>query len=246
MVSIVGDVHIASPRTPLFAKELRLVVSRSYGPGRYDPLYEDQGIDYPAGYVRWTEGRNLEEVVRLMAAGQLRPSRLTTHTFDLADGAQAYAALEGGEPSLGILLRYPELTEAGTAQRAPRAAPPRAPSRAGRGSASSARARSPAACSCRRSHRHADIAAVANATGRLGPRGGPALRRRPRDHRRRRGAAQPGRSTRSSSPPATTPTRPTRRRPSRRASTSSSRSRWPSTRTSWPPSSAPPRAATAR
>lgn len=114
VVCIVGDVSIESPRAPLFSKELRLVVSRSYGPGRYDPTYEGDGIDYPAGFVRWTEGRNLEEVLRLMAAGQLRPSRLTTHTFDLADGADAYALLEpGSDPSLGILLRYPATTTVG-------------------------------------------------------------------------------------------------------------------------------------
>ncbi|MEA2272788.1 MAG: hypothetical protein QOI98_1496 [Solirubrobacteraceae bacterium] len=106
VVCVVGDVAIDSPRTPLFEKELSLVVSRSYGPGRYDPAYEEEGIDYPAGYVRWTEGRNLEEVLRLMAAGALRPSRLTTHTFDLDDGPAAYRALGGDEHSLGILLRY--------------------------------------------------------------------------------------------------------------------------------------------
>jgi predicted dehydrogenase/threonine dehydrogenase-like Zn-dependent dehydrogenase len=112
-VCIVGDVAIETPRAPLFAKEVNLVVSRSYGPGRYDPTYERDGIDYPAGYVRWTEGRNLEEVLRLMAAGQLRPGRLTTHTFDLADGPQAYGVLESDEPSMGILLRYPERTGPG-------------------------------------------------------------------------------------------------------------------------------------
>lgn len=110
VVCIVGDVAISSPRPPLFSKELRLVVSRSYGPGRYDPLYEEHGIDYPPGYVRWTEGRNLAEVLRLMAAGKLRPSRLTTHTFDLEQGPDAYALLNGSEPSVGILLRYPETT----------------------------------------------------------------------------------------------------------------------------------------
>jgi len=114
VVCIVGDVKIESPRAPLFAKELRLVVSRSYGPGRYDPTYEADGIDYPAGYVRWTEGRNLAEVMRLMAAGSLNPSRLTTHVHDLEDGESAYALLDAEEPSLGILLRYPERTEAGT------------------------------------------------------------------------------------------------------------------------------------
>ena len=72
-VCVVGDVAIESPRAPLFAKELRLVVSRSYGPGRYDPSYEEDGIDYPPGYVRWTEGRNLGEVLRLMAGGSSAP-----------------------------------------------------------------------------------------------------------------------------------------------------------------------------
>jgi predicted dehydrogenase/threonine dehydrogenase-like Zn-dependent dehydrogenase len=108
VVSIVGDVAIESPRAPLFAKELRLVVSRSYGPGRYDPSYEEHGIDYPAAYIRWTEGRNLQEVLRLMSTGRLHLGRLTTHTFDLAEGAQAYNLLRTDEPSLGILLRYPE------------------------------------------------------------------------------------------------------------------------------------------
>ena len=115
VVCIVGDVTIESPRAPLFAKELRLVVSRSYGPGRYDPTYESGGIDYPAAYVRWTEGRNLAEVLHLMAVGKLRPSRLTSHTFELEQGAEAYAMLESSEePSLGIVLRYPGRSDVGT------------------------------------------------------------------------------------------------------------------------------------
>jgi predicted dehydrogenase/threonine dehydrogenase-like Zn-dependent dehydrogenase len=113
VVSVVGDVLVESPRAPLFSKELRLVVSRSYGPGRYDPSYEEAGIDYPAGYVRWTEGRNLEEVLRLMSIGQLRPGALTTHTFDLDEGPRAYELLGAPEPSLGILLRYPERPSGG-------------------------------------------------------------------------------------------------------------------------------------
>ena len=107
-ICIVGAVPVESPREPLFAKEVRLVVSRSYGPGRYDPAYEERGVDYPAEYVRWTAGRNLGEVVRLMASGALRPSRLTTHTFDIAEAADAYALLAGDEPSMGIVLRYPD------------------------------------------------------------------------------------------------------------------------------------------
>jgi predicted dehydrogenase len=114
VVCIVGDVAIESARAPLFAKELRLVVSRSYGPGRYDPKYEEAGIDYPAGYVRWTEGRNLAEALRLMANGKLKPSRLTTHTFTIDDAPSAYALLESDEPSLGIVLSYPEPPDAGT------------------------------------------------------------------------------------------------------------------------------------
>jgi predicted dehydrogenase/threonine dehydrogenase-like Zn-dependent dehydrogenase len=131
VVSIVGDVALESPREPLFSKELRLVVSRSYGPGRYDSVYEERGMDYPAGYVRWTEGRNLEEVLRLLATGQLRPSRLTTHVFDLEDGASAYALLDAEEPSLGILLRYPERTEPGPSSITlePRSQRPRLPGR---------------------------------------------------------------------------------------------------------------------
>ena len=105
-VCMVGDVAVESSRRPLFEKELKLVVSRSYGPGRYDPRHEDQGIDYPAGYVRWTEGRNLEAVLGLMAQGKLNPSRLTTHTYPLEEGVDAYGVLEGTEPSLGILLDY--------------------------------------------------------------------------------------------------------------------------------------------
>lgn len=105
-VCMVGDVAIETPRAPLFAKEVKLVVSRSYGPGRYDPRYEEAGIDYPAGYVRWTEGRNLEAVLGLMGQGKLNPSRLTTHTFGIDEGAAAYAVLEGDEPSLGILLDH--------------------------------------------------------------------------------------------------------------------------------------------
>jgi predicted dehydrogenase/threonine dehydrogenase-like Zn-dependent dehydrogenase len=113
VIAIVGDVAIESDRAPLFSKELRLVVSRSYGPGRYDPVYEERGIDYPAGYVRWTEGRNLEEVLRLMSTGQLRPSTLTTHTLGIEDGPRAYELLGGEQRPLGILLRYAETNGVG-------------------------------------------------------------------------------------------------------------------------------------
>lgn len=167
VVCIVGDVAISSDRAPLFSKELRLVVSRSYGPGRYDPSYEERGIDYPAGYVRWTEGRNLSEVLRLIASDELRPARLTTHTFDLEQGPDAYALLEGDEPALGILLRYPEITEV----------PPTAsvriaqPSRPGRRSRDRPRVGVIGAGQFARSvlipqlQRASEVVAVANATG---------------------------------------------------------------------------------
>ena len=166
VVSIVGDIPVETPRTPLFAKELRLVVSRSYGPGRYDPAYEERGHDYPAGYVRWTEGRNLAEVLRLMASGQLRPGRLTTHTFDLADGADAYALLDGAEPSLGILLRYPETVDHAPRTLSLETRPRRRLARGGRPRVgvigAGAFARTTLLPSLRRG---ADVVAVANATG---------------------------------------------------------------------------------
>lgn len=112
-VCVIGDVPITVGRAGLYAKELTLVVSRSYGPGRYDRRYEEQGVDYPIAYVRWTEGRNLEEVLRLMGAERLRPSRLTTHVLDLDRAGEAYALLGGAEPALGVLLRYPERDRAG-------------------------------------------------------------------------------------------------------------------------------------
>ena len=113
VVSIVGDVPVQVQRQALFAKELRLVVSRSYGPGRYDATYEEGGHDYPPGYVRWTEERNLQEVLRLMDVGALCPARLTSSIFEVQLGVEAYEKLEAGG-SLGILIRYPELVRAGS------------------------------------------------------------------------------------------------------------------------------------
>jgi predicted dehydrogenase len=83
----------------------------SYGPGRYDPVHEEQGVDYPRGFVRWTEGRNFEAVLALMADGRLDPTPLITHRFDIADATQAYDVVAGTAPSLGIVLRYPGKSE---------------------------------------------------------------------------------------------------------------------------------------
>ena len=105
-LSIIGDVKLDAPRRPFFEKELQLVVSRSYGPGRYDPAYEEEGRDYPIGYVRWTERRLITYFFDEVAAGRVVLEPLVTHNFDFARATDAYAALE--EPGrMGILLRYP-------------------------------------------------------------------------------------------------------------------------------------------
>jgi predicted dehydrogenase len=110
LIVVVGDVGLELDRRALYEKELELVVARSYGPGRYERDYEERGVDYPAGYVRWTEGRNVEAVVDLLARGSLRVSDLVTHRFPIADGERAYGALDDPD-SLGILLEYPGVDE---------------------------------------------------------------------------------------------------------------------------------------
>jgi len=107
-VVMVGVTGMDLPRRDYFFKELQFVVSRSYGPGRYDAEYEEHGHDYPAGYVRWTENRNMEAFLDLLAAGKIRPELCTTHCFDIEDAADAYELiLSGDEPHLGVVLQYP-------------------------------------------------------------------------------------------------------------------------------------------
>src|SRR5690606_25587660 len=88
----------------------------SYGPGRYDPTYEDLGIDYPVGFVRWTEQRNFEAVLDMMADGRLDVKPLISHRFDIGNAEQAYALVAGAGPSLGILLRYPGIAVDGASR----------------------------------------------------------------------------------------------------------------------------------
>ena len=108
-VVAVGKVGMNVPRDPFYKKELDLRLSMSYGPGRYDPHYEEAGHDYPFAYVRWTEQRNMGSFLDLIAAGRVTPSKLVTHHFAIADALQAYALLESGaEPYLGILIDYPQ------------------------------------------------------------------------------------------------------------------------------------------
>jgi len=107
-VVIVGDVGLHLDRTPFYERELSLRFARSYGPGRYDPSYEAWGVDYPVGQVRWTEGRNFEAVLDLLAAGRLQVSDLVTHRFDIGDAPSAYELIEKrAEPYLAIQLSYP-------------------------------------------------------------------------------------------------------------------------------------------
>jgi predicted dehydrogenase/threonine dehydrogenase-like Zn-dependent dehydrogenase len=107
-VVVVGMVKTDLPRRIYYDKELSLFTSRSYGPGRYDPLYEAMGIDYPIGYVRWTERENMLEFVRLVSSGAVDVKGITTHTFDFDDALSAYELLMGPDaPStLGVLLKY--------------------------------------------------------------------------------------------------------------------------------------------
>lgn len=107
-IVVVGDVGLELDRRPFYDRELTIRFSRSYGPGRYERSYEDWAVDYPAGHVRWTEGRNLEAVVDLLAAGLLRVDDLVTHRYPVDRADEAYALLESREePSLAVRLDYP-------------------------------------------------------------------------------------------------------------------------------------------
>jgi predicted dehydrogenase/threonine dehydrogenase-like Zn-dependent dehydrogenase len=108
-VVIVGDVGLQLNRTPFYQRELSVRFARSYGPGRYEPSYEGWGVDFPAGQVRWTEGRNFEAVLDLLASGRLAVSDLVTHTFDIGDADAAYRLMEKHtEPYVAIRLTYSE------------------------------------------------------------------------------------------------------------------------------------------
>ncbi len=103
-----GAVGLNIPRKIYYEKEISFINSRSYGPGRYDSNYEENGVDYPIGYIRWTEGRNFQAVVDLLASRKLQVESLITHRFPIEDGAQAYEVITGKkkEAFLGVLLKY--------------------------------------------------------------------------------------------------------------------------------------------
>jgi len=108
-----GAVGLTLPRKVYYEKEISFINSRSYGPGRYDPSYEEHGVDYPIGYVRWTEGRNFESVLGLMAEGKLQVKPLITHRFPIEDAGRAYEIITGKkkESFLGVILTYPQPVE---------------------------------------------------------------------------------------------------------------------------------------
>ncbi|MCP4501007.1 MAG: Gfo/Idh/MocA family oxidoreductase [Deltaproteobacteria bacterium] len=113
IVVAVGAVGTNLPRKTYFERELDFRISRSYGPGRYDPEYEDKGHDYPFGYVRWTEQRNMGAILSLIGDGKLDVEKLTSHRYEVVDAAKAYDLItqKTGESFLGVVLTYPEVVD---------------------------------------------------------------------------------------------------------------------------------------
>lgn len=108
-VVLVGDVGLSLRREDFYRKELDFLISTSYGPGRYDPAYEEEGQDYPIAYVRWTENRNMEAYLHMLARGQVSLQGFYTEPFDIADARAAYERLNApGDRPLMVFLRYPQ------------------------------------------------------------------------------------------------------------------------------------------
>lgn len=107
-VVMVGLTGMEIDREPFYKRELDLRLSMSYGPGRHDPAYELEGHDYPLAYVRWTEQRNMQAFLELVAEGRVTPLRLVTHRFPIAEAEAAYKLMDTEEPFLAILLTYPD------------------------------------------------------------------------------------------------------------------------------------------
>jgi polar amino acid transport system substrate-binding protein len=107
-VVVVGMTGLNIPRQPFYMRELSLTISMSYGPGRYDPNYEERGIDYPLPYVRWTEKRNIEAFLELINSGKVDVEKLISHRFAIDDAERAYQLISGdsNQPYLGVVLNY--------------------------------------------------------------------------------------------------------------------------------------------
>jgi predicted dehydrogenase/threonine dehydrogenase-like Zn-dependent dehydrogenase len=111
-IVIIGAVGLGLERSPFYEKELDLLMSCSYGPGRYDAMYEARGLDYPYAYVRWTERRNMEEYLRLLAAQRVCLDNIIEREFPIEEVPQAYAELSSGDPRpLAVALRYSPTAE---------------------------------------------------------------------------------------------------------------------------------------
>jgi predicted dehydrogenase/threonine dehydrogenase-like Zn-dependent dehydrogenase len=110
-IVLVGVTGLELSRADFYEKELSFQVSCSYGPGRYDPNYEEKGQDYPVGYVRWTEQRNFEAVLDMLAGKQIDVSRLVSHRFPIVQAAAAYELIGSQAPSLGVILQFPAAPE---------------------------------------------------------------------------------------------------------------------------------------
>jgi predicted dehydrogenase/threonine dehydrogenase-like Zn-dependent dehydrogenase len=112
-VVVVGDVGLTVRRDLIYAKELDLLISTSYGPGRYDPTYEEEGVDYPYAYVRWTENRNMQAYLELIASGRIGLSSLINRRMSVSQAGEAYRALKEENPRpYTVLLEYPNTNEA--------------------------------------------------------------------------------------------------------------------------------------
>ncbi|PWT90721.1 MAG: oxidoreductase [Blastocatellia bacterium] len=107
-VVVVGMTGMDIPRAPFFSRELSLTISMSYGPGRYDPDYEERGNDYPLPYVRWTEKRNIESFLDLISQRRVNVEKLISHRFPIDDADRAYQLIAGDteQPYLGVVLNY--------------------------------------------------------------------------------------------------------------------------------------------
>lgn len=126
-VVLVGDVGLNLNRDDFYVKEIDFLISTSYGPGRYDQRYEEGGLDYPIGYVRWTENRNMAEYLRLIAAGRVKVAPMVAECFPIEEATDAYAAIGGSDKPLVVLLTYPtEAIEATPSSRLSLRSTPRA------------------------------------------------------------------------------------------------------------------------
>jgi predicted dehydrogenase len=118
-VVLVGDVGMNLQRADIYEKELDFLVSSSYGPGRYDRRYEEEGLDYPIGYVRWTENRNMAEFLSLLASGKVSVAPLLGNRFDVGQAPAAYASLQSASRPLSALLEYRNAPSTGPVRMAP-------------------------------------------------------------------------------------------------------------------------------